>query len=46
MIKWSEVCARFKEDNVPHGKVKKVVKLVLPLPCRNASIETRFSTMN
>jgi hypothetical protein len=42
MIKWSEVCARFKENNVPHGKLKKVVELVLRLPCRNASIETCF----
>jgi hypothetical protein len=37
---------RFKQKkNVPHGKMKKVVELVLLLPGSNVSIETVFPRM-
>jgi hypothetical protein len=44
--KWSEMCAHLKENNVPHGNMKKAVEYLLCLPGSNASTERVSSRMN
>jgi hypothetical protein len=42
----SGVCVHLKENNVPHGNMKKAAELVLCLSGSNAYSETIFSGMN
>ena len=44
--KWSEIFIEFKEKNIPHKNLKKIVDFLMRLPGTNGFIERVFSLVN
>lgn len=44
--KWSEIFIEFKEKNIPHENLKKIVDFLMCLPGTNGFIERVFSLVN